>query len=142
MHLTNVNEIVIINQVITFEIITKTPRAERPTEAKRKCSMERDVELKKQIESTLRNVSKIIRKTAKKFKTKDPKNIEPFKKIFEYCQKISDLITSSEYVFWAYERLAKENEMPSATKCVKDCLKELNAMLNELLAENGSTAIN
>lgn len=54
----------------------------------------------------------------------------------------SDLITSSEYVFWAYERLAKENEMPSATKCVKDCLKELNAMLNELLAENGSTAIN
>lgn len=104
--------------------------------------MERDLELKKQIESTLRNVSKIIRKTAKKLKTKDPKNIESFKKIFEYCQKISDLITSSEYVFWAYERLAKENEMPSATKCVKDCLKELNAMLNELLAENGSTAIN
>ena len=104
--------------------------------------MERDLELKKQIESTLRNVSKIIRKPAKKFKTKDPKNIEPFKKNFEYCRKIYFLIVSVKYVFWAYEWLAEENEMPSATERVKDCLKELNAMLNELLAENGSTGIN
>lgn len=104
--------------------------------------MERDMELKKRLESTSRNVLKIIRKTAKKFKIKAPENIEPFKKNFEYCRKISFLIVSSQYVFWAYEWLAEENEMPSATECVKDCLKELNAMLNELLAENGSTAIN
>ncbi len=101
--------------------------------------MERDVELKKQIESTLRNVSKIICKPAKKFKIKTPENIESFKKNFEYCRKIYFLIGSVKYVFWAYEWLAEENKMSSAIECVKDCLKELNAILNELLAENDLT---
>lgn len=49
--------------------------------------MERDMELKKRLESTSRNVLKIIRKTAKKFKIKAPENIEPFKKILNIAAK-------------------------------------------------------
>lgn len=98
----------------------------------------KDTELKNQLELVAKESLKACKLSLKKLKLTKSEQRELIKKDFDYCRKISDLVTSIEYVQWAYDWISYENLSPAALSSVTNCLKELVGILTETLSEKGS----